>query len=225
MFHVKQDLLRFRLVSKSLGIKIGSGELEKFATYQKELSRWNKKINLISRSSDSPHHIFKHILDSILILKAVTIPLGAKILDFGSGAGFPGIPMKILRDDISLTLLESRKKKAFFLEHMIKTLKFKGIEVICKRAEDLVDSTNLRGKHYLVTAKAVGKLDNVTHSILPFLKVGGFLVAYKGKSSEDEIEGLSQREDFQFQNEIDFKLPEYDLTRNLIILKRIQPEL
>ena len=89
----------------------------------------------------------------------------------------------------------------------------------------MVDSANLRGRYDLVTAKAVGKLANVTHSILPFLKVGGFLVAYKGKSSKDEIEGLSQREDFQFQNEIDFKVPEYDLARKLICLKRIQPEL
>ncbi len=91
-----------------MGIGIGSVELEKFATYQKELSRWNEKINLISRSSDSPQQIYGHILDSLLIFRAIEVPPGARILDFGSGGGLPGIPVKVLREDIVVTLLESR---------------------------------------------------------------------------------------------------------------------
>lgn len=219
---MKQEALKFKQATESLGIQIGEDELEKFATYQKELTRWNKKINLISRSSDSPHHIFRHILDSLLIFKAIQILPRVKILDFGSGAGFPGIPIKILRDDISVTLLESKKKKSFFLEQIIKILKLKNTEVFCYRAEDLTNSYNLKGKYDLITAKAMGKLVNVIPTVFPFLKIGGFLVVYKGRSSRDEIEESLLIKDFQLQNDVSFKIPGYDLIRRLIVIKRIQ---
>jgi len=219
---VKQEESKFKRASESLGIRIGSEELEEFVAYQKELSRWNKKINLISKSSDSPHHIFRHILDSLLIFKAIQIPPKAKILDFGSGAGFPGIPIRILRNDILLTLLESKKKKAFFLEQIAKILKLKTTEVFCSRAEDLIDSTEFKGKYDIVTSKAMGKLMDVVPITFPFLKVGGLLVAYKRESSKREAGVLHEREDLRLQDELSFEIPEYNLTRKLIVVKKIQ---
>jgi len=205
-----------------LGIKIGEEELEKFITYQKELSCWNKKINLISRKSDSPDHIFRHILDSLLTFKAVQIPTGARVLDFGSGAGFPGIPIKIIREDVFITLLESKKKKAFFLENVIKTLKLKNSEVLCVRAEELANSSEFQEKYDLVTAKAMGKLADVIPVILPFLKFDGLLVAYKGEILKDEIKELSKKIGLEIQYELNFEVPAYDLARNFVVIRKIK---
>lgn len=218
---MKHDIQKFEKVAKSSGIKIDKRGLEKFITYQKELSSWNKKINLISRKSDSPQHIYRHILDSLLIFKAIKIPSEAKLLDFGSGAGFPVIPIKILRGDIVLTLLESKKKKSFFLEQTIKTLKLKNTNVVCTRAEDLVNSSEFQGKYDLVTAKAMGKLVDVIHLIFPFLKIGGLFVAYKGKYSKDETKELSELDDLKIQDELSLDVSDYDLTRKLVIIKKI----
>ncbi len=205
-----------------MGIGIGSVELEKFATYQKELSRWNEKINLISRSSDSPQQIYGHILDSLLIFRAIEVPPGARILDFGSGAGLPGIPVKILREDIVVTLLESRKKKTFFLEEMVRILKLRQAEVISARAEDLAADLKFKGQYDFVTAKATGKLRWVIPLTFDLLKIGGFLVAYKGGSSEDEIEDFNSDGKSELQDEVAFKIPEYNLTRKLIIIKKTE---
>jgi 16S rRNA (guanine527-N7)-methyltransferase len=219
---VKQVIQKFKRVSESLGLDIGTNELEKFITYQKELSRWNKKINLISRKSDSPQDIFRHILDSLLIFKAVKVPFKAKLLDFGSGAGFPGIPIKIFREDICLTLLESKKKKAFFLEQMLKTLKLKNSRVVCARADDLADFFEFQGSYDLVTAKATGKLMDVIPLIYPFLKIDGLFVAYKGRTSKDEIEELSPKEKLKIQEELILKVQAYNLTRRLVVIKKTQ---
>lgn len=219
---MKQDLLKFEKAAQSLGIKIRVKELEKFITYQKELSRWNKKINLISRSSDSPEQIFKHILDSLLIFRAVELPTGAEILDFGSGAGFPGIPIKIVREDVSVTLLESKKKRSIFLEEMLKTLNLKKAKVVRGRAEGLAGSFGFNQRYDAVTAKAMGRLIKVASAALPFLKTGGLLVAYKGKYSKDETDEFGSPEKFQIQEEARFEIPEYNLIRRLIVIKRMQ---
>jgi len=214
--------LKFKLACESLGIKVSSQQLDRFITYQKELSRWNKKINLISRKSDSPDHIYRHILDSLLILKAVKIPSEAKLLDFGSGAGFPGIPIRIARADVSVTLLESKKKKSIFLEEMLKTLNLKKAEVVRGRAEDLTGSFEFSRRYDVVTAKAVGKLVDVTSLALPFLKTGGLLVAYKGKYSKEETDELSTPGKFQVYEVASFEISEYSLTRSLVVIKRMQ---
>lgn len=220
MFHVKQELKRFTEVCESLGIQVSQDKIQKFETYQEELSRWNKKINLISRSSDSPYHIFRHILDSLLIFKAVELPPGARILDFGSGAGFPGIPIQVLRDDILVTLLESKKKKSVFLDEMLKILKLKNAQVVCGRAEDVAESSEFRRKYDVVTAKAAGKLATVASQTYSFLKKGGFLVAYKGTYPKDEVEKLQSLKQFQMQHEASFQIPEYNLARRLLVIKK-----
>lgn len=218
---MKQEVKKFREVCGSLEIQISKDELDKFATYQKELSRWNKKINLISRSSDSPDQIFKHILDSLLVFKAAKLPAGTEILDLGSGAGFPGIPIKIARGDVSVTLLESKKKKSIFLEEMLKILNLKKAKVVRGRAEDLANSFEFNGRYDVVTAKAVGKLVTVTSLALPFLKTRGLLVAYKGKHSKEETEEFGAPEKLEIQEEANFEVPEYNLTRRLIVIKRM----
>lgn len=121
-----------------------------------------------------------------------------------------------------MTLLESKKKKSIFLEEMLKTLKLKNAEVVRGRAEDLAGSSEFNQRYDAVTAKAMGRLIKVTSAALPFLKTGGLLVAYKDKYSKEETDEFGTQEKFQVQEEANFEVPEYNLIRRLIVIKRMQ---
>jgi len=121
-----------------------------------------------------------------------------------------------------VTLLESKKKKSIFLEEMLKTLNLKKAEVVRGRAEDLTGSFEFSRRYDVVTAKAVGKLVDVTSLALPFLKTGGLLVAYKGKYSKEETDEFSTQEKFQVHEVASFEISEYSLTRSLVVIKRMQ---
>ena len=107
------------LLKTYLDIEFSLESQERFIQYLNELSSWNKKINLISRKKDKPEDIYRHFLDSLLVFKALQIPQSSKIMDLGSGAGFPAIPMKIIRDDLKIIMVESIRKKTLFLKKMI----------------------------------------------------------------------------------------------------------
>ncbi len=211
-------LEKFQKACKSLEIELTEKHLDKFEIYSKELRKWNKKINLISRKSDTEKDIYKHFLDSLLILKALKISLGTELLDLGSGAGFPGLPLKILRDDIFLTLLESKRKKAFFLEHMVKLLDLKNTDVINKRSEQL--GSDYFEKYDLVTARLLGKLNKIKEIAHPFLKVSGILVCYKGESLTEKLEGIQKN--FELKDSFFCENSDFGLKRNLIILKKLK---
>lgn len=218
---MKQTFLeKFQKACKSLQIELTDNHLNKFKLYSKELKIWNEKINLISRKSDTPQDIYRHFLDSILILNAIKIPFETNLLDLGSGAGFPGLPLKILRKDIFLTLLESKRKKTFFLEHIVDILNLKNANVLNQRSEELSSSFDYIEKYDLTTARFLGKLDKITKIAHPFLKVGGLLVCYKGKSVEEELKKLSK--DFELKKKFLYENPVFVLQRNLIILKKIK---
>lgn len=220
-------LEKFQKACKSLEIELTEEHLDKFKLYSKELAKWNEKINLISRKSDTPQDIYRHFLDSLLILNVIKIPFQTNLLDLGSGAGFPGLPLKILRKDIFLTLLESKRKKAFFLEHIVDILNLKNTNVINQRAEELsLNSFYAERMHKhiekydLITARFLGKLNKITKIAYPFLKVRGVLVCYKGKSIKEELKNLSKN--FELENKFFYENSEFSLQRNLIILKKIK---
>ncbi len=213
-------LKKFQKACKSLEIELTEEHLDKFKLYSKELAKWNEKINLISRKSDTPKDIYRHFLDSLLILNAIKIPFQTNLLDLGSGAGFPGLPLKILRKDIFLILLESKRKKAFFLEHIVDILNLKNTNVINQRAEELSLNSDYIEKYDLTTARLLGKLDKITKIAHSFLKVGGLLVCYKGKSVEEELKKLSK--DFELEKKFLYENSVFGLQRNLIILKKIK---
>lgn len=209
---------KFQKACKSLQIELTEEHLNKFKLYSKELKRWNKRINLVSRKSDTPKDIYRHFLDSLLILKAIKIPLETNLLDLGSGAGFPGLPLKILRKDIFLTLLESKRKKAFFLHHIVDLLNLKNTNVINQRAEELSSSSNYFEKYDLITARFLGKLNKITKIAYPFLKVRGVLVCYKGKLIKEELKDLLKN--FELEKKFFYENSVFGLQRNLIILKK-----
>ncbi len=168
--------------AKRLGIELSDSMIEKFIVYQRELLEWNKKMNLVS-SRDETRLIKRHFLDSLEPTKF--IPDGARVLDIGSGAGFPGVPIKIIRDDIHLDLLEPKLKRFNFLNHLVKTLNL-SIGIYRERVEDFSNS-----KVYdIVLSRSVGKLKWLTPVALSVLSPDGKIVTYKGSRFWDEFKEI-----------------------------------
>lgn len=210
-------------LKEHLDIDLSSNSQQKFKSYMDELLSWNKRINLISRKKDKPEDVYGHFIDSLLIFQAVKIPESASILDFGSGAGFPAIPMKIVREDLNITMVESIRKKVLFLQKIIELLELKNIAVLQKRVEEIQDHPEFKESFDLVTAKAFGKLKQTIYSAYPFLKQGGILVAYKGSSYRSEIiEFLKEPRNLQLQiKDIKFfSIPEYEIERFLVLIEK-----
>lgn len=170
--------------AKKLNIDVTKEMLEKFFKFKELLIEWNKVMNLTS-ITDEKEIIVKHFIDSLTIEKY--IPKNSKIIDIGSGAGFPGIPLKIVRDDINITLLDSLNKRINFLNNVIKECKISNAEAIHGRAEELGQAVAYREKYDIVTARAVANLSTLSELCIPFIKIGGNFVCMKA-DAEEEIE-------------------------------------
>jgi 16S rRNA (guanine527-N7)-methyltransferase len=166
------------------GIALSAEQLAQFATYAADLRRWNSQINLTAISE--PAEIYRrHFLDS-LSLARFWGDSPASLVDIGSGAGFPGLPLAILRPSLRLTLVESVGKKAEFLRYMAGALGLGAVRVLTARAEDLGRDRGEREAHGLVTARAVAELRVLVEYGLPLLKIGGRMLAPKGSAAYDE---------------------------------------
>ena len=158
---------------------------ELYDTYINELLEWNQKFNLTSITDPAEIKI-KHFEDSLTILNAIDLK-DQKVIDIGTGAGFPGIPLKIERPELKLTLVEATRKKTEFLKHIVAKLNLRDIEIIWARAEKLNQDPKYTGQFDVVLAKAVAKFDKLIGYALPFLKPGGVFIAQKGPQVEEEI--------------------------------------
>lgn len=200
-------------------INTNDDQLEKFKSYYEFMIDYNKTTNLTS-ITEKKEVCIKHFLDSLLVAKSVE--LKGKVIDIGTGAGFPGIPLKIINESIDLYLLDSSEKKINFLKRLSKILNLK-YECINSRAEEL--SEEYREKFDLCVSRAVASLDILSEICIPFVNVGGFFVSMKGPSFEEEIE-LSKRKIVELGAEIikidKFILPENYGTRYLICIKKIK---
>ena len=166
--------------SSELGIPISEDQLNTFQHYSEILLYWNSKFN-ITRITKPLEIQIKHFLDSITLLKLIPhhIPIPLKLIDIGSGGGFPGIPIKILLPNLKLTLVESTKKKCDFLSTVLKELNLEHSDVIYGRAEDLGHDDTFRNSFDIVTARALAQMSVLTELCLPFCKIDGNLVAWK----------------------------------------------
>jgi 16S rRNA (guanine527-N7)-methyltransferase len=166
-------------------ISVTEKQAEQFAIYLHLLNEWNQKMNLTALKE--PEAILeKHFLDSILILRFVSIPRGSKVIDIGTGAGFPGVPLKILRPDLDLTLMDGLNKRLIFLKELLKELSLSA-ELVHARAEEGGRMPQYRTKFDFATARAVARLPVLCEYCLPFLKHGGSFVAMKGPDVEEEL--------------------------------------
>ena len=170
--------------AEEVGVSLDQQIIHMFLVYLKELKEWNQKINLTSHKEDETI-IIRHFIDSLSLVPY--LPKKGSLLDLGSGAGFPGIPVKIVRPSLKVTLLEATRKKVSFQRHLIRTLGLSQIHVIQGRAERLKAGSALPASFDVVTSRALSKLEKFLVLGEPFVKKGGYLVAMKGRYAEEEL--------------------------------------
>jgi 16S rRNA (guanine527-N7)-methyltransferase len=169
-----------------LGLQLSLKQVELFELFEKELLEWNEKFNLTAIRK--PEEIrSKHFLDSLTVLQGFKEPKPMRMIDIGTGAGFPGIPLKIAYPHLRLTLVESVGKKADFCRHMVEVLHLEKVDVIQARAEDLGHTTGQREVYDLAVARAVAAMPVLAEYLLPLVKVGGRVIAQKGESAPAEV--------------------------------------
>ena len=172
--------------AKELGMKVTPEQAQQFQTYMELLLEWNEKINLTS-ITEPDQVVEKHFLDSMTLLLWKKLKQGAKVIDVGTGAGFPGIPLKILRPDIDLTLLDGTMKRLNFLGEVCTALKLSARRVH-KRAEEAGLDKTMRERYDLATARAVAPLNVLAEYCLPLVKMKGYFIAMKGPGAAQELE-------------------------------------
>jgi len=205
--------------AKAFGIHLDENVLESFKIYLRELLKWNQKINLTSIRTERGI-VLKHFLDSLSVTPH--LPKILSLLDIGSGAGFPGIPLKIIRPDLKVILIDSVRKKVDFQRHIIYSLKLKGIEAIHGRVQDKKILQRFEGSFDGVIARAFSDLHSLLGLSFPFLKERGSLIAMKGKLESQEIQRLTQSDATQYRlkKTVSFYLPFTTFKRTLLLFER-----
>ena len=195
--------------------------LKKFELFRQILTEYNKKCNLTSILEKRDMYI-KHFLDSVI--PAELFPLNSSVAEIGSGGGFPSIPLKIVRPDLSFTLMESTGKKCTYLEETVKELGLDRVKVLNIRAEEGGRKPNLREKFDIAEARAVASLNTLCEYCMPFVKVGGLFIAYKGdvekelEESKNAIEILGGA----IEKVHSYFLPEDSGSRTVVVIKKIK---
>ena len=172
-------------VHKQLGVRLSAAQLDLLARYEQELIEWNAHFNLTAIRSAQEIRT-KHFLDSLTCLLALRETPPERLVDIGTGAGFPGIPLKVIYPKLQLTLVESVGKKAEFCRHVVRTLGLSGVEVVQERAEIIGQSPAHREKYDWAVARAVAILPVLAEFLLPLVRVGGGMLAMKGESGPAE---------------------------------------
>lgn len=208
--------------ARELGIALEEAQIAAFEKYKDLLLEWNEKVNLTA-IVDEQQVAVKHFLDSLTILGKVDVKAHVSMLDVGTGAGFPGIPIKVCCPWINVVLLDSLNKRVVFLEEVINRLGLTGISAVHGRAEEKGRDKGLREKFDLVVARAVANLTVLTEYCLPFVKPGGLFVGYKGPEVEAEIEGSGKAIEVLGGKLVDIykvKLPFSGGDRSLVLIRK-----
>jgi len=193
---------------------------DKFYEFKEILAEFNQKYNLTAICDEKEVYI-KHFYDSIKPQNY--FPNGAKVVEIGSGGGFPSIPLKIIRDDLSFTLIESTGKKCEYLNRVVDKLALNNVKVLNIRAEDGGKDLSLREKFDVATARAVAKLNTLCEYCLPYVRIGGRFIAYKGVAEEEIKESLNAINTLggEIENIENYDLPEDCGRRTVIVIKKV----
>lgn len=201
-------------------LTVSKDSYEKYFKYMKNVLEWNTKIN-VTAVRDEENFIIKHYIDSLVISKYVEE--NPRVIDIGTGAGFPGVPVKLYNEDMDITLIDSINKKLNVIRESIKDLDLKNIEIIHSRAEDLAVKEGYRESFDVATTRAVSNLSTILEYMMPFIKVGGIAVCMKGPNYQEELDSarnaikvlggkLEIIENFNINTEYE---------RNIIIIKKV----
>ncbi len=207
--------------AKEYSISLSSMQIDKFSQYARLLAEWNEKINLTA-ITDPEGIVIKHFLDSLSI--AQFIPDETKtLIDVGTGAGFPGIPLKIVKENLKVTLLDSLDKRVRFLNEISNNLILKDIVSVHGRAEDFGVDKKYRERFDFVTARAVANLPVLLEYCLPFVNIGGMFIAMKGPDAKKELKESHKALDIlggEIEDVKFFTLPNSDIERYVILIKK-----
>ena len=208
--------------TNELSLTIDEVQLDKLEKYAQLLKEWNEKINLTAITDDEGIAT-KHFLDSMTAL--CTGKVAGKVIDVGTGAGFPGLVLKIAKPEIGLTLLDSLNKRISFLQDVSSQLELEGIEFVHSRAEDGGQNAALRGSFDTVVSRAVANLRVLCEWCLPFLKVGGYFLALKGPLAEQELSDAKKAIKIlggEVEEVFEAKIPMTDLSHKIIVIKKVR---
>jgi 16S rRNA (guanine527-N7)-methyltransferase len=205
--------------AKAFGIRLNPKQVETFDLYLRELLKWNQKINLTAIRSEKGI-VLKHFLDSLSV--SAYLSKTASLLDIGSGAGFPGIPLRIVQPSLEITLIDSVRKKVDFQKHIIRMLGLKGAEAIHGRIQDKEILRGMTGQFDAVISRAFSDLQTLLLLAFPFLKKGGILLAMKGEVDEEKMGLLSKREETQYRLKgiTSFLLPKSSFKRSILLFEK-----
>jgi len=211
-------------VQEMLDISLSSEQLEAFEIFSRELALWNQRISLTT-ISDPDEVRNKHFQDSLSCWLALRGTRVDRVIDVGSGAGFPGLPLKILHPHTHLTLVESVGKKAAFLEHMVQVLGLSGVEVLNERVEDIGQEKEHRELYDWALARALAPMPTLAEYLFPLVRLGGFVLAQKGPAAPMELENAENSISILGGGNpqlIKVNLPNIDETRYLVISEKIK---
>lgn len=205
---------------KEIDIEINAEHINKFKKYMDLLIEWNKKINLTAIVEQN-EIIIKHFVDSLTISKY--IDRGSKVVDIGTGAGFPGIPLSIINNNTDFKLVDSLNKRIIFLDEIVKELGLSNVENIHSRAEDFGHNKLYREQFDYAVSRAVANLSTLVEYLIPTVKVGGKIICMKGFEIEEELNNAKtaiKKLGGEVVEVVDFNLPETDFKRNVVIIEK-----
>lgn len=215
---------QFEKDCKALGVTLSDEQIQQFLKYYEMLVEWNEVMNLTA-ITEYDEVMKKHFVDSISLCKAYDVTQNKTVIDVGTGAGFPGLALKIAFPDLQVTLLDSLNKRINFLNEVINKLNLVNIETVHSRIEDFGKDKKYRESFDFVTARAVANLAVLSEYLLPIAKVGGQCVCMKGSSVEEELSNGKNAIKVlggKIKNIDEFVLPDSDMSRNVIIIDKIK---
>ena len=220
----KYNIDSFQKDLEELNIKLEKRQMCQFLQYYELLVEWNSFMNLTA-ITDYDEVIKKHFVDSLSLIKAIDLSKEISVIDIGTGAGFPGIPLKIAFPNLKITLLDSLNKRIKFLNEVIDKLELNDITAIHGRAEDFAKEKNYRQSYDLCVSRAVANLSTLSEYCLPYVKTGGKFISYKSEKITDEMNAAKNAIKIlggNISSQVEFILPNSDIYRNLFMIDKIK---
>lgn len=220
----EQQLEQLKMNLQELGLQPSDKQIEQFMMYYELLVEWNSFMNLTA-ITEFNEVCLKHFVDSVSLCKAIDCSEEKKIIDVGTGAGFPGIPLKIMYPNFKITLLDSLGKRVKFLNEVISKLGLENIEAIHGRAEDFVKEKGSREGYDLCVSRAVANLSTLSEYCLPYVKKEGYFISYKSEKIVEESKAAAHAIEIlggKITGQVEFQLPNSDIYRNLFMIQKIK---